>query len=321
MLLYLFISNLTIFGQKNIAPINIEIKVPRIKAIDLNNNLDIYIHTKLNEFFVGHQHIFNVIDRSEISKIEEERSIHKSKKNTNLVSSTMLGTQVILETTLKNFKQKLDSACVVTTTEKGSLGSIKFVDTKTSSCSLYILTYTFDLEMSSIDVETGSVIETITLNLGSEGSTPYSHGTKDINALKKDCIRRLSPCFNQILKETSLFVTRVNIPILAALETNEKKLETNKLLTIGANQSLMPYNLKMDLLVFDEEKIGDEIIQRQKIIGTGKLENSVGDLFVLDLSNGEKEVYSSLQGKEKLFCRVGKNMLTKTCVNPLVKKR
>lgn len=321
MLLFFLMCQVTLSGQTNRAPINIEIKVPRIKATDLNNNLDIFVHAKLNEFFVGHQHIFNVIDRTEMSQIEEERSIHKSKNNTNLASSTLLGTQVILESTLKNFNQKIDSACVVTTTDKGSIGKVKMVDTKISNCSLYILTYTFDIEMSAIDVETGSVIETITVNIGSEGKTPYNNGTKDINALKKDCIHNLNPCFNKILKESALFVTRVNIPIAGAYVTNEKKLETDKLLIVGANTSLIPYQLKMDVLVIEEDKIGDETIQRQKIIGSGKIVNSVGDLFVLDVMDGKKEIYKALERKENIFCQVGKNMLTKTCVNPLVKKR
>jgi hypothetical protein len=318
--LYFLFTNTIVYCQKNIAPVSIEIKTPRIKAVDLNNNLDLVIQAKLNEFFVEYQHIFNVIDRTEMPMIDEERNIHKSKKNSSLPSSNMIGTQIILETTIKNFKEKIDSACVVTKTDKGSLGKLNIVDTKISNCSLYLMTYTFDLEISAIDVETGSVIETITLNIGSEGSTPYNKGIKDKNELKKDCISRLSPCFKNILKESSLFVTKVNIPILGAYETNETKLEAKKLFTVGANQQLLPYNLKMDIIMFDDEKIGDETIQRQKIIGSGKIVNTLGDLFILNVSDGEKEIYASIQRKDKIFCKVGKNMLQKTCVNPLVKK-
>lgn len=46
------------------------------------------------------------------------------------------------------------------------------------------MTYTFDIELSSVDVETGTVIETITLQMGSEGTTPYNKGVKDLNLLK-----------------------------------------------------------------------------------------------------------------------------------------
>lgn len=322
LLLFLFLMcQVPLSGQTNIAPVNIEIKVPRIKATDMNNNLDIFMYAKLNEFFVDHQHIFNVIDRTEMSKIDEERSIHKSKNNTNLSSGTMLGTQIILESTLKNFKEKIDSACVVKTIDKGSVGKVKLVDTKITNCSLYILTYTFDIELSAIDVETGSVIETITLNIGSEGKASYNNGSKDMNALKKDCIHNLNPCFNKILKESVLFVTRVNIPIVGNYESNEKKLETDKLLILGANKPLIPYQLKMDVMVIEEEKIGDETVERRKIIGSGKIVNSIGELFVLDIIDGKKEIYSSLERNENIFSQVGKNMLTKTCLNPLVKTR
>jgi hypothetical protein len=305
-------------SQKYNAPLNIEIKLPRIKAVDLNNNLDIFVHSKLNEFFSSHQRIFNLIDRSDISKIEEERTIHKANKNNSFQSSAMLGTQIIIESTLKNFKVKIDSACVVTTTDKGSLGSVKFTDKKISNCSLYIMTYTFDIELSSVDVETGTVIETITLQMGSEGTAPYNKGVKDLNLLKNSCINRLHPCFNQLLKESSLFVTKVNIPVIGLFEVNEKKQEAKELLVLGSNRALLPFNLKMDIFYFEDEIIGDETLQRQKVIGTGSLDKSVSGHFILDVSKGEQEIFSKFQGKKNLYCNVGKNMLTKKCLIPLV---
>lgn len=299
--------------QKYLAPINIEVKKPKIKITELQNNIDIIVQEKIYEYFTDHQKYFNVLDRRDLSQIDIERKIFKDKTSRNFNSAAMLGTQVIIESSLKNFKEKIDSVCVITKTETGKVGKVVLFEEKKSNCSLFVMTYSFNLELSAIDVESGAVIETINLNISVQGKTGYNGGKKDTDSMRKDCLRRVHNCLYSVLRESSLFITKIYIPVLGLHKIDDKKGEAKELFVLGGLDNLIPYNLSLEIFQFEEEKIEGEILQRQVVIGSGKFESVSNANFVMDVSKGKKEVFESIKAKKPLYIKLGKNMINKSC--------
>lgn len=315
--LFILCFNMDLYAQKYMAPVNIEIQKPAIKIADLHNNLDIVVYESMTNYFSGHQNLFNLIDRRDMEQIEEERSLFKNKTSGNFQSAAMLGTQIIIESTIKNVREKIDSACVEIQTPTKKVGNVQLYDSKMTECSLYIMTYSYNLELSAIDVETGSVIETISLSVSTQGSTKYVAGKRNKDDMRRDAMRRMHGCIRNVLNESSLFLTKINIPVLGVFKENVKKREAQELLVLGAHSTFVPYGLDMEVFEIIEDKIGSDVIKRQVLIGNGKFVSSTNGHFVLDVSKGKSEIFEKILANTSLYVRLGKNMINKTCTNTL----
>lgn len=281
---------------------NISIAKPKVKATVNQHALSSIIEGALKETISNSKGFVSLINRTDFEEIEKRRNkIAKSNKDLNLAAASMIGANYILESKASNVKTITDSLSVK-----------KNVSGKLIPKMVFSKHFSFDLDLSLVSVEDGSVSAQFRV---SPTGLAYKSDT-DATAINKEqlsheAVLDCRDCLVSTLRYMILQALPVHLPVLHIHKS--KKMEAKELIIKGGKDTPLRNGVKFNILKIYTQEIGGESILRQEKIGEAKLEEVLIGTTRCKVKNGGKDVYKAIEAGDKVVVVVTDLKEQKTC--------
>ena len=294
--------------------INVAITKPKMKALYSHTEGNTYLKHIMSEVISESTELVNFIDRGDIKLINDHRENGFKNLETSTGSAQMEGVEYLLESKILNFTENWKNHCHkkdVPYKENG-MNLIKKVDTCTHST----IFLTFEMELELISVESGEIISkrNISPTAWSYESYIKSPTEGDKHKMRIKAYQDMKPCLAKIWSNNLLKILLPEIKIVDVAKANKGKAQ--KVYIAGGKNSRYPINAPLEVVKKYEEKIGDELIEREEKIGEISIEETFHGYSICDVKKGKEEIYKAINSNEPIYCKPGKMLKLEGCGTP-----